>query len=78
MDITLTLPDGSQYRPFTTVDEVKTFFRISDDDFAMEPNQGYMDRLLSNLYKDKVRPQEVVILDPQKEFVQEFFQQNVW
>lgn len=78
MDIAFTLSDGSKYKPFMTVGEVKTFFRISDDDFAMQPNQGYMDRLLSNLYRDKVRPQEAVILDSQKEFVQEFFQQNVW
>ena len=28
MDITFTLPDGSRYKPFTTVGEVKTFFRI--------------------------------------------------
>lgn len=78
MDIAFTLPDGSQYKPFTTVGEVKTFFRISDDDFARQPNRSAMDYLLSNLYRDKVRPQEAAILDPQKEFVKEFFQQNVW
>lgn len=78
MDITFTLPDGSQYKPFTTIGEVKTFFHISDGDFTLQPNTRVMDRILDNLYRDKVRPQEEAILIPQKEFVKEFFQQNVW
>lgn len=78
MDISFMLPDGTQYKPFTTVGEVKEFFHISDDDLPSQPVWVLMDSFLLNLYRYTVRPQEVSILNPQKEFVRDFFEQNVW
>lgn len=78
MDITLTLPDGTQYKPFATVRELKEFLNISDDELAIQPNWSDLHYSLNRLYRDKIQPQEKAILNPQKEFVREFFEQNVW
>lgn len=78
MDIRFTLPDGSEYHPFTTVWEVNTFFRISPDQYGDMPNRYAMDHFVGELYRRKIAPKERETLDPQKETMSDFFRTNVW
>ena len=78
MDIRFTLPDGTEYRPFTTVWEVNSFFRISPEQYSLVPNRYIMDHFVSEIYRQKVAPKERLILEPQSETMKDFFQSNVW
>lgn len=78
MDICFNLPDGTEYRPFTTVWEVNTFFRIVPNQYSTTPNKNVMDHFVSELYRIKVAPEEKKILGPQSETMKDFFQSNVW
>lgn len=78
MDITFQLPDGSKYKPFTTVWEVNTFFHITPNQYWTNPNPAVMDHFVSNIYRNKVTPMEKAILDPSRQTIREFFEQNIW
>ena len=78
MDITFHLPDGSEYKPFATVWEVNTFFRITPDQYWSPPNPHSMDDCIQNLYWKKVEPKEREILDSYKKTMKEFFKSNIW
>ncbi len=78
LDVTFTLPDGSEYRPFTTVWEVNTFFRIQPDYYSVQPSREIMDSFISNIYRDKVAPKEESILDERRQWAIDFFRMNVW
>jgi hypothetical protein len=78
MDITFTLPDGSTVKPFTTVWEVNAFFRIDSSSYNDSPMPNIMDYFVSNIYRDRVKPKEKSILAPQKEWVKDFFETNIW
>ena len=78
MDIRFTLPDGTEYRPFTTVWEVNSFFRISPEQYSLVPNRHTMDHFVSEIYRKKVAPKERAVLEPQSETMKDFFQSNVW
>lgn len=78
MKIAFMLPDGSEYTPFTTVEEVDKVFHTLASDLLKRSNRNIIDVLLSRFYREKIQPKEVEILDSQREFVQDFFRQNVW
>ena len=78
MDIRFTLPDGSEYRPLTTVGEVNAFFHITSEHYGITPNRYAMDHFVSELYRQKIAPKERAILNPEKETMREFFRANVW
>lgn len=78
MDITFRLPDGSEYKPFTTFWEVNTFFRITREQYRGNPNPSIMDHFVSDIYRHKVAPKEEAILDPRRQTMREFFEENIW
>lgn len=78
MDIAFQLPDGSEYKPFTTIWEVNTFFRINPDQYWTNPNPSVMDHFVSNIYRNKVAPKEKVILDSRRQTMRDFFELNIW
>jgi hypothetical protein len=78
MDITFHLPDGSEYKPFTTVWEVNTFFRITPDQYWVTPNPSVMDHFVSEIYRQKLRPREQEVLNPQRDTMRDFFEVNIW
>ncbi len=78
MDIRFTLPDGTEYRPFTTVWEVNSFLGITARHYGQNPNSHQLGHLFGELYRRKVSPKEREILEPRKITMSEFFQSNVW
>lgn len=78
MDITFRLPDGSEYKPFTTVWEVNTFFRITPDQYWVIPIPSVMDHFVSEIYHQKLRPREQEVLNPQRDTMRDFLEVNIW